>query len=81
LGEDVTVHKIYQLDDTHIDVKISVLRPGTFLVNNAMMDKDIRSYLPKKFHDWEYIYTADYRSYPENYINSGREFLELCSLR
>lgn len=81
LWDDVTVHKIHQLDDSHIDWKLSVLRPWIFLVNNSMMDKDIKSYLPKKFHDWEFIFTADYRSYPVDYVNSWSTFIELCSLR
>jgi len=81
LWDNIKVHKVYKLDDTHIDWKISVLRPGTFLVNNTMMDKDIKSYLPKKFHSWNIIYTWDYREYPEGYLNSWRNFIELCSLR
>lgn len=81
LWPEVNIHKVYQLDDTHIDWKISVLRPWTFLINNSMMDKDIKSYLPAKFHDWEFIYTSDYREYPTDYINDNTNFIELCSLR
>ncbi len=81
LWPEVIVHKVYQLDDTHIDWKISVLRPWTFLVNNSMMDKDIKSYLPNKFRDWEFIYTSDYREYPPDYIENELNFIELCSLR
>ena len=81
LWDDFNIHKVYQLDDTHIDGKISVLRPGTFLVNNSMMDKNIKSYLPEKFHSWDFIFTADDREYPPDYVNSGTNFIELCSLR
>lgn len=81
LWSDVQVHKVYCLDDNHIDWKISVLRPGTFLVNNSMMEKNIQSYLPKKFHHWEYIYTSDYHTYPEDYYNSWSSFVQLSSMR
>lgn len=82
LWEEVIVHKVYKLDDTHIDGKISVLRPWTFLVNNSLLQKDIKSYLPEKFHNWEIIYTADYRTYPEDFRDrEDLNFIELCSLR
>lgn len=81
LWDEVNVHKVYQLDDTHIDWKLSVLRPGTFLVNNSMLQKDIKEYLPEKFHDWEFIYTSDYRTYPEDHYNDNSTFVELCSMR
>lgn len=81
LWNEVNVHKIYQLDDTHIDWKISVLKPGVFLVNNSMLDKNILTYLPKKFHNWKIIYTSDYRTYPRDYYNDESTFVELCSIR
>jgi len=81
LWESVTVHKIYKLDDNHIDGKLSVLSPGKFLVNNSLLHRDISSYLPQKFKNWDMIYTWDYNEYPEDYYNSWSSFIQLSSLR
>ena len=83
LGEDVNIHPIFQLDDSHIDGKLSVLRPGTFLVNNTLMEKNIQEYLPEKFKDWEIIYTGDYGEHTQLEWEEGMDitYPELCSMR
>jgi glycine amidinotransferase len=84
------VHKIYKLDDNHIDGVLMVLKPGVFLVNNDYVKKphlhDIKKYLPEKFQNWKYIYiedNPDTKASTKNGILDSRttDFLQLCSIR
>ena len=74
LWDDVNVHKIYQIDDTHIDGKISVLRPWTFLVNGTIWKK-IFHYLPEKFHNWDVVYVEE----DESALKKRKKQVSLCS--
>jgi len=73
LWETVNIHKIYQLDDSHIDGKISVLRPWIFLINWKTWDK-IRDYLPHKFKNWECIFVTE-----DEKCNLNQDGMSLCS--
>lgn len=86
------VHKLYRLDDNHIDGVLSVLRPGTFLVNNDYGKrtylKNIKDYLPEKFKNWEVIFMGDSEENNENLKkklapldSKTTTYLQLCSIR
>lgn len=88
LGTWAKVHKVYQLDDNHIDGVLMVLKPGVFLVNNDYVKKphlhDIKKYLPEKFHNWKYIYLEDNPDYSQNddvLDSRTTDFAKLCSIR
>ncbi len=86
------IHKLYKLDDNHIDGVLSVLRPGTFLVNNDYGKrtylKNIKDYLPEKFKNWEIIFMGDSEENNDNLRNKlapldskTTTYLQLCSIR
>lgn len=83
LGPDVNIHPIFQLDDSHIDGKLSVLRPGVFLANNTCMEDALERYLPEKFKNWEIIYTGDYNIFPDREWDDSMyiDYPQLCSMR
>ncbi|UFX83291.1 hypothetical protein [Candidatus Absconditicoccus praedator] len=83
LGSDTRIHKVYYLDDNHIDGKLSALSRGIFLANNELMQKDIKNYLPKKFHDWKVIYTGEEsgKFNHNSYLDTDMNYIQLCSMR
>ena len=74
LWDKVNVHKVYQLDDTHIDWKISILKPWLFLVNWTVWKK-IYDYLPEKFQNWDSIYVEE----DEFLLKTRKDSFSLCS--
>lgn len=82
------VHKVYSLDDNHIDWVLMVLKPGVFLVNNDYVKKphlhNIKKMLPEKFHNWKFIYIEDNPDFKikEDILDSRyTNYLKLCSIR
>lgn len=51
---NVNIHPVYMCDN-HIDGTLLPIAPGIFLVNTSFLKKDIKDYLPKKFHNWNFI--------------------------
>lgn len=76
----VTIHKIYNIDDNHIDGKISVLKPWVFLINNLWLNYNIIDKLPEKFKSWEIIFTSD-EEFSKTIKNDDKEYIKLCSRR
>lgn len=81
LWKEVNVHKVYQIDDNHIDWKLNVLKPWVFLVSMDYEWKDIRSKLPEKFRNWDIIFTSDLREERKYMQDDDLTYLELCSER
>lgn len=80
LWPNITVHKVYQIDDNHIDGKLNVLRPWCFLSYDSSQEDELRSKLPKKFQNWDILFTDGIK--PRKYMqNDDISFLELCSER
>lgn len=83
----VKVHKVYQLDDNHIDWVLMVLKEWVFLVNNDYAKKphlnDIKSKMPEKFKGWKYIYIEDNPKEENEWILDSKttDYLKLCSIR
>lgn len=82
------IHKVYQLDDNHIDGVLMVLKPWVFLVNNDYVKKphlnDIKKMLPEKFQNWKFIYIEDNPdiTIKEDILDSRTtDYLKLCSIR
>lgn len=51
----VKIHYMYNAVDNHLDGAIMPLKEGTFLINNNMVNGDIRNYLPNKYKKWNFI--------------------------
>lgn len=62
----INIHPIYMCDN-HIDGTILPIRDGIFLVNTCFLKHDIRYYLPKKFHNWEFIEVNEKKLNPKIY--------------
>lgn len=79
LWDDFHVHKVYYLDDNHIDGKLNVLSPGTFLSYDSNTEDFLRSSLPKKFRGWKILFTE----WMDRDIidNTQSSYLQLCSVR
>lgn len=78
----ITIHKVYQLDDNHIDGVLMVLREGVFLVNNDYVKSprlnDVSKIMPEKFKNWKYIYLEDE---PKDIDDTHKDYLKICSTR
>jgi glycine amidinotransferase len=54
---ETTFHRV-KIADSHIDGTLMPLRPGVFLANGLFIG-ELAHLLPKKFRNWEIIYTND----------------------
>ena len=83
----ITIHKVYWLDDNHIDWVLMVLKEWVFLVNNDYVKKphlnNIKEKMPDKFKDWKYIYIEDNPEKTDDDIlrSTKTDYLKLCSIR
>lgn len=57
LWKEYIVHKLYNIDDNHIDGKLNILSPGVFLSYDSASEKFLREQLPKKFKNWKILFT------------------------
>ena len=75
---EINVHPVY-LCDNHIDGTILPIDEGTFLVNACFLRQDIRSYMPEKFKNWNYIEVNDRKLDPAVYDQSTLTGVQLAT--
>lgn len=79
LWKEYIVHKVYGLDDNHIDGKLNVLCPWVFLSYDSSSEGFLRQQLPEKFKDWKILFTEWLQE--DIMRNEHATYLELCSIR
>jgi glycine amidinotransferase len=62
----IKIHPVYMCDN-HIDGTLLPIREGVFLVNSCFLKNDIKNYLPKRFHNWEFITVNEKKLDPKIY--------------
>ncbi len=79
LWDDYSVHKVYNLDDNHIDGKLNVLSPWVFLSYDSSTEDFLREQLPEKFRDWKILFTEWMDR--EIIDNTASTYMQLTSVR